>query len=679
MDQSQAPQARSLQDAQSWPTPETAQDKERRKSGHEKNERPEDKVTTPAKPHGKNEKWVTVPFTPTVKFETPLPPLGTRRGGRVGTRGGRELGSRGGLTHSSTKSTTTDASPADESNGMRNANESSTARVSSSPNRRRTAGASELEEQTRSKRSTAPTERLVQGKDSTQRGSARSQDSRDKGAAIGLNRTPSEDIMKGHDAGPVTTAQPIPGIHDTGTTPYFAQAPMSDPRPRRKNSRAADTESIGFRNGERRRSNSINGSGKSNMYDRRVDTMGRPYDSRDSSNTYAQRERGEVRYERGRGGRPRGGIMSHAPINTQQMPNGPMISTSTSQPLSARSVSFQQGYTATFPGPRGSRGNAHRPASIPSDFSYSRYAAGYPITPAFSPYPNSAFEYGTMPQMSPAAQYSPYISQMMPQMMLMNSVAGQLNYYFSVDNLCKDMYLRKHMDSQGFVPLKLIADFKRMKDLTTDSDIIKSIAVQSPEYEVRTNPEGQHLLRKSEAWEKFVLAIDDRDPAARHEGPPASAQPQQAVEQHDTVGYRHPAEAMFRPVPTAMYQQRASPVQNAPQTNGFSSSAVVEKSTSPAHTQEQQAQKDQLHVAADSPTLKQGTETPAEEPDTFPDDKIDYLTVVVRPQTNGTSHQPESSRSFSNGSLEGLLSNANGGPEERQPRSLVKSNESDDR
>ncbi|OCK78937.1 hypothetical protein K432DRAFT_279072, partial [Lepidopterella palustris CBS 459.81] len=41
-------------------------------------------------------------------------------------------------------------------------------------------------------------------------------------------------------------------------------------------------------------------------------------------------------------------------------------------------------------------------------------------------------------------------------------------YYFSVDNLCKDMFLRKRMDSKGFVLLSVIAEFNRIKQLTPD-------------------------------------------------------------------------------------------------------------------------------------------------------------------------------------------------------------------
>ena len=82
-------------DQGSWPTPENAVDEDRKKS-QVKGERSEKdrKESTSHQPHGKKE-WVTVPYTPTVVFNTPLPnTAGARRGGRGGGRGGAQSGGR---------------------------------------------------------------------------------------------------------------------------------------------------------------------------------------------------------------------------------------------------------------------------------------------------------------------------------------------------------------------------------------------------------------------------------------------------------------------------------------------------------------------------------------------------------------------------------------------------------
>ena len=79
----------SVADTMSWPTPENSLVEERRRSNaNEKAEKTErvDNRKEGAKTHSK---WVQIPFVPTAKFETPLPPAAGKRGGRAGRgRGG---------------------------------------------------------------------------------------------------------------------------------------------------------------------------------------------------------------------------------------------------------------------------------------------------------------------------------------------------------------------------------------------------------------------------------------------------------------------------------------------------------------------------------------------------------------------------------------------------------------
>ncbi|KAL9604515.1 MAG: hypothetical protein Q9219_000480 [cf. Caloplaca sp. 3 TL-2023] len=79
------------EDALSWPTPDSAQD-EGKKKAHERAERGEKEKPVTAKTHGK-EKWMPVPYVPSVQFNTPIPTV--RRGARA-PRGGRDSGPRGG-------------------------------------------------------------------------------------------------------------------------------------------------------------------------------------------------------------------------------------------------------------------------------------------------------------------------------------------------------------------------------------------------------------------------------------------------------------------------------------------------------------------------------------------------------------------------------------------------------
>ncbi|XP_040274371.1 la-related protein 1B [Bufo bufo] len=60
----------------------------------------------------------------------------------------------------------------------------------------------------------------------------------------------------------------------------------------------------------------------------------------------------------------------------------------------------------------------------------------------------------------------------------------QIEYYFSLENLERDFFLRRKMDSQGFLPLSLIAGFHRVQSLSTDLSLICEALKNSTEVEI---------------------------------------------------------------------------------------------------------------------------------------------------------------------------------------------------
>ena len=92
-------------------------------------------------------------------------------------------------------------------------------------------------------------------------------------------------------------------------------------------------------------------------------------------------------------------------------------------------------------------------------------------------------------------------------------------YYFSVDNLCKDLFLRKHMDSQGYVFLSVLVKFNRMQSLTQDIELIRWVCLHSTNIELRTAADGIDRLRKRTGWEQWVLNMEERDVSAQNDGP----------------------------------------------------------------------------------------------------------------------------------------------------------------
>jgi len=51
-------------------------------------------------------------------------------------------------------------------------------------------------------------------------------------------------------------------------------------------------------------------------------------------------------------------------------------------------------------------------------------------------------------------------------------VVHQVEYYFSPENLAKDHYLVSLMNSEGFVPLRTVANFKLVQHLSSDFDFV---------------------------------------------------------------------------------------------------------------------------------------------------------------------------------------------------------------
>ncbi|KAI0484764.1 hypothetical protein GGR56DRAFT_41686 [Xylariaceae sp. FL0804] len=96
----------------------------------------------------------------------------------------------------------------------------------------------------------------------------------------------------------------------------------------------------------------------------------------------------------------------------------------------------------------------------------------------------------------------------------------QVEYYFSLDNLVKDWFLRQRMDSQGFVYLDFIASFNRLRQLQVDHDLLRHACDESNEVEFVVGDDGYERVRRVTGWEQFVIPdMNARHETARHGGP----------------------------------------------------------------------------------------------------------------------------------------------------------------
>ncbi|CAF3839195.1 unnamed protein product [Adineta steineri] len=76
-------------------------------------------------------------------------------------------------------------------------------------------------------------------------------------------------------------------------------------------------------------------------------------------------------------------------------------------------------------------------------------------------------------------------SQISPEQ-LKEKLRKQLEYYFSKENIINDIYLQSQMDADNYVPIAMIANFKLIKRLTHDLQLITNVLKESPLVEVDT-------------------------------------------------------------------------------------------------------------------------------------------------------------------------------------------------
>lgn len=248
-----------------------------------------------------------------------------------------------------------------------------------------------------------------------------------------------------------------------------------------------------------------------------------------------------------------------------------------------------------------------------------------------------------------------------------NSYIDKLReYYFSVDNLCKDMFLRKHMDSQGFVFLSVLAKFNRIKQLTQETELIRYVCLNSPNIEFRMGADGLDRLRKREGWQQWVLSKEERDPSAQNDGP-SQAQPSRAINSQtfdlpsnvddrqtsslqSNVASRRPEEGQY-PSPngapsTFVATNPITVMDGNPSDGPFMhtplSAAVPDFAPAVPHST------NRAFSPSESGSL--GTSS-------FTDEQVESLMIVVRKPANSSTppHPPfpsASSRTFSNGSID---------------------------
>jgi len=109
-------------------------------------------------------------------------------------------------------------------------------------------------------------------------------------------------------------------------------------------------------------------------------------------------------------------------------------------------------------------------------------------------------------------------SSVVPDAALSSAIVSQVEYYFSDANLPTDKFMQQQIsrDKYGFVALSVIATFKKMKKLSTDTRVIACALSQSSKLEISKNGtrvrRTHSLTTDSDKLSRMVVAINLQEP-----------------------------------------------------------------------------------------------------------------------------------------------------------------------
>lgn len=151
------------------------------------------------------------------------------------------------------------------------------------------------------------------------------------------------------------------------------------------------------------------------------------------------------------------------------------------------------------------------------------------------------------------------------------------------------MYLRKHMDSDGFVKLSFLMGFQRVQLHTKDIGVLRDVCLESPEITLAFGQDDYYVRRK-DGWENWVLKEEDRHESARRDQRDWHIDPRQR--KHIGAALTPPGEMSASAEPffpgsgnmAPIYYSHANPPYGYPGPMSSLSATVPEFSPSPHNT-----------------------------------------------------------------------------------------------
>ncbi|XP_076039146.1 uncharacterized protein LOC143024182 isoform X3 [Oratosquilla oratoria] len=147
---------------------------------------------------------------------------------------------------------------------------------------------------------------------------------------------------------------------------------------------------------------------------------------------------------------------------------------------------------------------------------------------------------------------------------LKDKIKKQVEYYFSDDNLANDIFMRRKMSKDGYIPVSLIASFNRMKQLTQDVKLIIEVCKTSQLLQVK----DEVWLRTKHDPEKWPL-VDEASGALQsfipHIPPTIGTHP--SITPTPTITPSHPTPTIPPTPPTPPLNPAGVPPNTNPETH----------------------------------------------------------------------------------------------------------------
>lgn len=142
----------------------------------------------------------------------------------------------------------------------------------------------------------------------------------------------------------------------------------------------------------------------------------------------------------------------------------------------------------------GSSGALAFATPAPYPYGTAMYAMPYYVMSSPPPYASRLGAGGTGSQ-APGSALSPSD--------IKSRLLTQVEYYFDIENLCKDVFLRQNMNEEGWVQLSRIANFSKIKMLTADLSLIVEALSASDQVEM---DQSRTFVRLKIGWQQWLLA-----------------------------------------------------------------------------------------------------------------------------------------------------------------------------